>query len=449
MEAYTVINREDKREWSEFLAKEGQFLLPMVGLIEQAELAVDELIDVLGKAAIEAVLELSARQIAGEKHPGKAGGEERGGVRWHGKQRGVVALSQRKLAVERPRLRKPVASAGAAVEGDGREGRTREVEIPAYTALRADGKLARRMLEILMQGVSTRRYKKVLPEMAESVGISKSAVSRQAIEAGEKVLKDLAERRFDDVDLLVIYIDGFVLGGHHVLCAVGVDAQGHKHVLGLKEGASENATVVKALLEDLVARGVKPGVKRLFVIDGAKALRAGIDAVYGSDNPVQRCRNHKVRNVVDHLPKDRHDQAKAAMKAAFKLEAKEGMAKLEQLARWLEKEHPGAAGSLREGLAELFTINRLGLPATLRRCLGTTNLIDSSHSGTREKLGRVKNWQDGRMALRWTATALLETEKSFRKIMGHHQLWMLRAHLREETTGEMAGEEVEPKRKIA
>jgi putative transposase len=443
MEAYTVINREDKRELTAFLAKEGQLLLPLVGLIEQAELAVDELIDVLGKAAIEAVLELSAQQIAGEKHPGKAGGEERGGVRWHGKQRGVVALSQRKLAVDRPRLRRPLAAAPAA--GDGGRRRTEEVAIPAYTALQANGKLAGRMLEILMQGVSTRRYKKVLPAMAQSVGISKSAVSRQAIEAGEKVLKDLAERRFDDVDLLVIYIDGFCLASHHVLCAVGVDAQGTKHVLGLRQGASENATVVKELLADLVGRGVKPGVKRLFVIDGAKALRAGIDAVYGAENPVQRCRNHKVRNVLDHLPQDQHDQAKAALKAAFKLEAKEGMAKLEQLARWWDKENPGAAGSLREGLAELFTINRLGLPETLRRCLGTTNLIDSSHSGAREKLGRVKHWQDGAMALRWTATAMVETEKSFRKIMGHHQLWMLAAHLREQKTGE----EVDQKRKIA
>lgn len=447
MEAYTVIKREDKRELAEFLAKGGQFLLPMVGLIEQAELAVDELIDVLGKAAIEAVLELSAQQIAGARQPGKAGGQERGGIRWHGRQAGVVALAQRKLAVQRPRLRRTLVAEERAEGGGGRGSgaRTQEVEIPAYTALRAEGKLSQRMLEILMQGVSTRRYKKVLPQMAESVGISKSAVSRQAIEAGEQVLKELAERRFDDLDLLVIYLDGFVLGGHHVLCAVGVDAQGTKHVLGLKEGASENATVVKELLADLVTRGVKPGVRRLFVIDGAKALRAGIDAVYGADNPVQRCRNHKVRNVVDHLPKDQHDQAKATLKAAFKLEAKEGVAKLEQLARWLEKDHPGAAGSLREGLAELFTINRLGLPATLRRCLGTTNLIDSSHSGAREKVGRVKHWQDGQMALRWTAAAMLETQKSFRKIMGHHQLWMLRAHLRDEK----AAEEVAQKRKIA
>jgi transposase-like protein len=442
MEAYTIINREDKRELAGFLAREGQLLLPMVGLIEQAELAIDELVDVLGKATIEAVLQLSAQQIAGTRHPGKASGE----VRWHGCQPGTVTLSQRKLRVNKPRLRRKLPAEPDSAQAGGRPGgRTQEVEIPAYTAMQTNGKLAGRMLEILMQGVSTRRYKKVLPAMAETVGISKSAVSRQTMVAGEKLLKDLAERNFGDKDILIIYIDGFCLSSHHVLCAVGVDAQGIKHVLGLRQGASENATVVKDLLADLVARGVKPGVKRLFVIDGAKALRAGIDAVYGAENPVQRCRNHKIRNVLDYLPQDQRDQGKATLKAAFKLDAKEGIAKLEQYACWLERENPGAAGSVREGLDELFTINRLDLPATLRRCLATTNLIDSSHSGTREKLDRVKHWQDGEMALRWTATAMLETEKNFRKIMGHHQLWMLTAHLR----GKNIGEEVDSQRKIA
>jgi transposase-like protein len=287
------------------------------------------------------------------------------------------------------------------------------------------------MLEILLAGVSTRKYREVLPEMAETVGVSKSSVSRESIEAGEKKLRELAERRFDELEILIIYLDGIELGGHHVIGAVGVDTEGRKHVLGLREGASENAAVVSALLEELVERGIKPDRRRLFVIDGSKALRKAIDQVYGAENPVQRCRNHKMRNVIKHLPKPKHDQVRSAMRAAYKLEADEGKRRLEQLASWLQVEHPSAAASLREGLEETFTINRLGLPASLRRCLGSTNLIDSTHSGVRGRMRRVTNWQSGEMAVRWAAVTFLDTERSYRRILGYHQLWILKAHLHE------------------
>jgi transposase-like protein len=330
----------------------------------------------------------------------------------------VVHLAERKLSVSKPRLRHK------------RDG---EVGIPAYEALRTEGKLARRMMDILLYGVSTRRYEKVLPAMAESVGISKSAVSRANIEAGEKLLKELAEKRFDDLDILVIYIDGIRLGEHHILGAVGVDCAGNKHVLGLREGSGENATTVGELLSDLVSKGVKPGRRRLFVIDGSKALRCGIDQVYGKENPVQRCRIHKIRNICDHLPKDQHANAKATLRAAWKLDASEGMAQVEQLAKWYEKKHPSAAASLREGLHEMFTISRMGLPSKLTRCLATTNVIDSTHWGVRQRTNRVTNWQDGSMALRWAGAAFEATAKGFRKIMGCQQLWMLKAHLDEST----------------
>ena len=260
-------------------------------------------------------------------------------------------------------------------------------------------------------------------------GDPKSQVSRETIEAGERLLKELAERDFPQLDILAVWIDGIQLGPYHVICAVGVDATGQKHVLGLREGATENAEVAKALLEDLVRRGLDPKRRRLFVIDGAQALRKAIDQVFGTGTPVQRCRNHKLRNVVGHLPKDQHDQARATLKAAFKLDAKEGMAKIEQYATWLEREWPSAAASLREGLDEMFTINRLGLPSELRRCLGTTNIIDNGHSAMRERVRRVKNWQSGSMALRWTAVAFDAISKGFRRIMGYTHLWMLKAAL--------------------
>ncbi|WP_169981153.1 IS256 family transposase [Tautonia rosea] len=421
---YHVVDRPDSRapldprKLAQVLAQDGQLLLPMLDLIEHAEAAVDDLIDVMGRATIEAVLLMSAAGVAGPKQQGKRADRD---VVYHGSQAGRVALKERQLRVTKPRLRKRAPQSGE----------PGEVEVPAYEAMRKDGRLADRMLEILIAGVSTRRYEHVLPEMAETVGVSKSEVSREAIEAGERLLKGLAERDLSGPDILAVWIDGIQLGPYHVICAVGVDADSHKHVLGLREGATENSAVATALLEDLVRRGLDPERRRLFIIDGAKALRAAIDRVFGADQPVQRCRNHKLRNVTGHLPKDQHEQAKATLRAAFKLDAKEGMAKLEQYASWLEHQWPDAAGSLREGLEEMFTINRLGLPSLLRRCLGTTNLIDNGHSAARDRMRRVRNWQSGSMALRWTAAAFDAASKGFRRIIGYEHIWMLKAALEE------------------
>ena len=418
MSDYQIVDRKDSRAMTEFLRKEGPYLLPIVGLIETAQTAIDEVIDVAGRATIEAVLRLSAQEIAGPKHPGKA----QGAVYWHGQQPGVVPLSNRKLRVTKPRLRHKERG---------------EVEVPAYRALHTNSGLASRMLDILLRGVSTRQYKEVLPEMAQTVGVSKSSVSREVIEASEQVLKELAERRFDDRNILLIYLDGLRFGKHHVLAAVGVDSEGNKHVLGVRDGASENALVVKDLLEDLVARGIRPGRRRLFVIDGSKALRQGIEAVYGSNNPVQRCRRHKERNVLGYLPKEEQTRMRQVMKAAWRLPASQGEGRLEKEAQALEKDYPSAAASLREGLAEMFTVNRLGLPVSLSRCLCSTNVIESSFSGVRSKTRRVTHWQDGSMALRWAASSLVATEKRFRKLAGHKLLWMLKAYLDEKNEGEL------------
>ena len=415
---YHIIGKEESQELAKFLVKNGQALLPMVELIEQSKLAVDELIDVLGRAQIEAVLRLSAQGIAGPPHPGKKGGA----IGWHGGEEGTVCLKERKLRVRRPRLRK---------KGQGEEG---EVPIPAYETMHQDGKLGSRMLEILLRGVSTRQYRAVLPDMAETVGVSRSSVSREAIEASEEELKRLCERRFEAVNLLVIYLDGVIFGDHHVLVAMGVDEAGKKHVLGLAEGASENQVVAKGLLEDMVRRGVKLHRKYLFVIDGSKALRTAIDAVFGAKHPVQRCRHHKIENVMGYLPEELKEQVKAALRAAFRLSAKEGMVRIEKQAEWLEREYPSAAASLREGLAEMFTVNRLGLSPSLSRCLVSTNVIESPHSGVRLRTRKICRWRDGKMVLRWAAAALLMTEQNFRRIMGYRDLWMLKAALDENQT---------------
>ena len=395
----------NSKRLAEFFSRHGQGLLPMVDLIEQSRLAVDELIDMAGRATIEAVLQLSAAHVAGPRTPG----QRRTGLLWHGRQAGRVCLKERKLGVTKPRLRE---------KGGG------EVAIPAYEAMQENG-MSQRMLDVLMRGISTRQYAEVLPEMASTCGVSKSTVSREAAEAGEEALKELVERRFAGIDLLVIYLDGMQFGEHHVISAVGVDRAGHKHVLGMQQGATENAAAVEDLLEQLVARGVDPKAKRLFVIDGAKALRAAINKVFGAQHPVQRCRNHKIRDVCDRLPEEQKDQVKAAMRASYKLEAKEGMARLRKLADWLEQECPAAANSLREGLEECFTINRLGIPPSLHRCLATTNLIESPQSGVRMRTRRVCRWRDAAMVQRWAAASFLATEKNFRRIIGWKDLWQL------------------------
>ena len=415
--SYHSIGKQGKvneQELAGYLARSGQFLLPMVDLIEQCRLACDELIDVTGRAAIDAVLQLSASQTAGG--PAQQGKRRSGEVVFHGRQRGQVMLSDRKLEVQRPRLRTR-----------GRAGR--EVEVPAYAAMQNGEQMGARMLEILMRGVSTRNYKEVIPSMAETAGVSRSAVSRRVIEASEAEVEALLSRRFDELKLLVIYIDGLIFGDYTMIGAVGVDVEGNKHVLGIREGATENSTVVKELLEDIVARGVDAKRKMLFVIDGSKALRSAINAVFGAQQPVQRCRAHKLRNVLDHLPKEQRDQVKSVLRAAWKLDAKAGMARIRKLAEWLERDYPSAVTSLLEGLEECFTINRLGVPPSLCRCLATTNIIESPHAGVRIQTRRVTHWQNGKMVIRWLAAAFIRTEKRFNKIMGYRDLWTLEAIL--------------------
>jgi transposase-like protein len=424
---YQIVSRDGSAALRQFLAKEGAALLPMVTLIEQGQLAVEELVGQLGKAALEAVLAISTEQLAGPPHPGRPGGA----IRRHGAQGGVVALGGQRVRVSKPRLRR---------KGSG------EVAVPAYAAMQDDAGLRERLLSIVMRGVSTRNYQEVVPKMAERCGVSRSAVSRQLQQASAEALQELCERRFDEIDLLVIYLDGKDFGGHQVVSAIGVDAAGCKHVLGLTEGATENAVVVKGLLEELVARGVKPDRKRLFVIDGGKALRAAIDAVYGKDNPVQRCRTHKLRNVLGYLPQEMQAQVAAVLRAAWKLEPKEGRARLRTQIEWLERTHPKAAASLREGLEETFTINRLGLSPRLRKCLATTNVIESSLSGVEGRTGRVTRWRSGEMCLRWAAAAALETERNFRKLA---RLWRDHRARRPMDAAGSAGRGSPAKRQIA
>jgi len=415
---YQIVTKAAKESAAiieQFCQTNGQILLALGNLIESAGQVVETVIHEIGIQTLELILKLSAEQVAGARTPGKASGE----IRWYGSQPGKIKLADRKVKVKRPRLRPKT---------DG------EVEVPAYEALQQDRGLSERMLGALLRGVSTREYAEVLPAMAETVGVSRSAISRHVIEASAEQLKQLQERRWDQIDILVIYIDGQRFGAHHILSAVGVSVDGKKHILGIEPGATENAAAVKRLLTHLRDQGLPTDRKYLFVIDGAKALRAGIEEVFGAEQPVQRCRNHKVRNVLDELPEDQQGQTLNLMRAAWKVPtAEEGEKRLEQLARFLEHDYESAARSLREGMAEMFTLQKLQIPASLHKCLATTNLIESPQGGVQRRTDNVTRWRDQDMVQRWVASAWLLTEQHFRKILGYQDLWALAAILGRDT----------------
>jgi transposase-like protein len=403
--------RESTAVIEQFCQANGQILLPIVNLIQNASQVVEHVIHEVGHQMLEQILVLSAEQVAGARTPGKAKGD----ICYHGSQAGCVQLADRKLKVKRPRLRHKTKG---------------EVKVPAYEMLREDRGLGQHMLGALLRGVSTREYQEVLPQMAQTVGVSRSAISRKAVEASAEQLKQLQERRWENVEILVIYIDGQRFGEHHILSAVGVDVEGKKHILGIEPGATENAASVKRLLAHLRDQGLATDRKYLFVIDGAKALRAAIEEVFGSEQPVQRCRNHKVRNVLDELPKEQHGQPLNLMRAAWRVKtAEEGEKRLEQLARFLERDHESAARSLREGMKEMFTLQRLKIPESLHKCLATTNIIESPQGGVERRTHNVTRWRDADMVERWVASAWVLTEKHFRRIDGHADLWALAAIL--------------------
>ena len=403
-----VVRRDDHNELLAHFAQCPELFAPMLNLIASGKQTIEAVMNQAGRALVELLLQLSATSIAGDKSPGRHSGE----VLWHGNQGGQICLLERRLKVSKPRLRTR-----------GRRGR--EVAVPLYEQLQSDSGLAARMSEILVSGVSTRKYARVLPAMAASAGMAKSSVSRAVKGASEASLRQLMERCFIEHDILAVYIDGIEVAGHHVVAAVGLDDSGEKHLLGLVRGSSENAAVVKDLLQSLLKRGIDASVQRLFVIDGSKAIRSAIEQVYGDQGLVQRCRAHKVRNVTERLPEPTRAQTHSVMHAAYKLPEKEGIAKLKQHAKWLQQQHPDAAASLLEGLEETFTVNRLKLTPALMRCLCTTNIIENPNGAVRRVTGRICRWRDHEMVLRWMASAYLEAEKSFRRIQGYRDLWVL------------------------
>ncbi len=343
----------------------------------------------------------------------------------HGREHGSVSLGGRRVPVTRPRVR--------AADGTG------ELPIPSYDLFTSTEILGKMAMEKMLAGLSTRRYPVGLEPVGaqitgKSSATSKSAVSRRFVAMTETALAGLLAADLSGLDLVALMIDGVHFAESCCIVALGIGIDGVKHPLALVEGSTENATLVTELLVDLRERSLDVTRPMLVGIDGSKALRKAVIDVL--DHPViQRCQLHKVRNVKDHLPQRLRSSVGRRMTDAYHADsALEAEAALLALAKELDRTHPGAAASLREGLDQTLTVLRLGVPPTLARTLRSTNCIESMISVCREHAGNVKRWRDGQMALRWCAAGMVEAGKQFRRVNGHLHLPALRTALERHIT---------------
>src|SRR5579863_9584472 len=378
-------------------AARGQLWLHLPGMVREA--LYDTVIGA-GLACVDEVLETERVALCGERYEHLP---DRQALR-AGHVASSLVLGGRRVAVQRPRAR--------SVAG-------RELRLPSWREWSARDPLEQRAVEQMVLGVSTRGYARSLEPLPEAVavrGISKSAVSERFVYGTERKLAELMSRELGQLRVVALLIDGVHFG---------------EHVVGLREGATENAAAVRTLLADLVERGLDTNRALLIVIDGAKALHQAVVEVFGAHGLIQRCREHKKRNVTDALPERLRATVRSAMNQAYATrDTKRARRLLDGLARRLEHQHPGAAASLREGLEETLTVMRLGLPENLERVLSSTNLIENLFSRVREIGHRVKRWQSGTMVLRWTATGVLEAERGFHKLIGYRAMPILVAALR-------------------
>jgi putative transposase len=393
-----------------------------VALAEIAHSAKEGLLALAVGAGLQVMGTLMEESVTAMAGPKGKHNPDRVAVR-HGHEQGSVTLGGRRIPVQRPRVR--------AADGSG------ELPVAAYELFSSTELLGRLALERMLGGLSTRRYPLGLEPVGVEVeqaasGTSKSAVSRRFVAMTHTALAELMSANLSGLDLVALLIDGVHFGEHCCVVALGIAIDGTKHPLALVEGSTENATLARELLVGLRERGLDVTRPILCVLDGAKALRRAVLDVF--DHPVlARCQQHKIRNVRDRLPERLGGPVERRMRTAYHAaSALDAQAQLETLAGELDKTHPGAAASLREGLAETLTVLRLGVPPTLARTLRSTNTIESMISICREHAGNVKRWQDGQMALRWCAAGMVEAGKQFRRVNGYLHLPALRAALEAE-----------------
>jgi len=388
------------------------------GAFQEVQASFDRFCLISGITALEEMLNEDAQALCGGRHERTDG---RKGHRW-GTVSGPIGFHGGKVSVRRPRVR-------------GKTGQ--EISLPSWTAAREEDWLGKWAMNLMLINVSTRKFGRAvrLPEgdlpVEKGDGTSKSAASRHFVALSAVKMQEWMNSDLSGLDLLAIQIDGLHIKNDLVLvAAVGIDGEGEKHPLAVMEGATENTAVVQGLLDNLIERGLDPHACRLFIIDGAKALKKAIRNTFGPHTPIQRCQVHKARNILDRLPKGLHAPVRKALRQAWEMDDADKAEKLlRNLARRLEKEAPGVAGSILEGVDEILTVSRLGLPDDLRRSLACTNIIENMMGTIRRVSRNVKRWRNASMALRWTAAGMLEAKKGFRRINACRQLPVLRAAL--------------------
>lgn len=378
--------------------------LPIAEIMLGIPQAIEKLSREVGLELMMATMQDEGLKIAGKrgfKNPERT-------ANWWGSDLGSVCYDGQKMLIEHPRLR-------------GKD--SKEIPLKTYKAFQSPEGMRDLVSRRMVLGLSSRNYEEAVEGFLKGYGIKKSSVSRHFIKATAQQMREFLERDLSALELCAIFIDGIQFKGHLLIVALGLDLSGRKHILGLREGATENTEVCMGLLEDMARRGLPSDKDYLFVLDGAKALRSAVIRMYGSNVAVQRCQQHKRRNVADHLPVEHQEAIDARIRAAYNMKTYEqAKQSLELTVKYLERLNPSAAVSLKEGFEETLTVHKLGIENLLRKTLCTTNPIESCFSVTRTVTGRVKRWRGGDMVQRWAVASLLRAEKKFRRIKGYKEI---------------------------
>jgi len=377
--------------------------LPLLSVLANSREAVMALCIRTGLHVVEHLMEEDRTALCGPRRVHDEGPKR------YGYAASEITLGGQRVAMRRPRVRG-----------------TSEVELPSFLWAAERDPLDQATWQSIANGVATRRYEGMQPALPAGIqgrSSSRSSVSRRFVVLSQRKLEECLSRSLAELDLCAVMLDGIAFEQRMVLVALGIATDGRKHVLGLWEGTTENAAVAKALLRNLIERGFPSDRRMLFVIDGASALRQALRETFGDLAEVQRCQVHKLRNVLEHLPEPMRPRIHKAICSAYELDnAKLAKRRLEQLARGLDREHPSAARSLREGLEETLTVQRLGIRGALWKTLRSTNPIENLNSGIARFTRNVKRWEGGSMILRWVGSAVLEAEQRFRRVKGYQQM---------------------------
>lgn len=385
--------------------------LPVADVLRGIPEAVEGLSREVGLMIVSAVIESECERIAGKKN-------ERNSLRtanWWGSELSPIYYDRQKVLIDRPRLR-------------GKD--NKEIQLSTYKAFKDTKKMKQSVMKQMVLGISSRNYEEAVESFVKGYGIKKSSISRHFVKATSEQMREFMERDLSGQVLCAIFIDGIEFKGQMLVVALGLDTVGKKHILGLWQGATENTTVCTNLLNDMERRGLDMGKDYLFVLDGSKALRSAVARKFGTDALVQRCQQHKRRNVKGHLPSEHQEAIDARLRTAYNMaDYEEAKKSLDLTVRYLERLNPSAAASLREGLEETLTVHKLGVIGLLRKTLSATNPIESCFSVTRTITGRVKRWNSGDMVQRWAVAAFLRAERKFKRVKGYKEIPKLIAAL--------------------